>query len=116
MTAEPLPVVASGADVKGHVSTYVVVEGVYEQQDVRMRPPTPEPLYEGHVALILGDGTRVFLYPPQKPEARRSEQERERLEHRTVRATGLLFATIPGPGAAINAPCLADISSIEPVK
>ena len=116
MTDEPLPVVTSGEDVKPHVSTYVTVEGVYEQQDVRMRPPTPEPLYEGHVALVLSDGARVYLYPQQQPEARRSEEERERLEHRTVRATGLLFARNPGPGAAIDAPCLADISSIEPVK
>jgi hypothetical protein len=115
VTGEPVPIVASGDDVRQHVSTYVVVEGVYEQQDVRMRPPTPEPLYEGHVALILSDGARVYLYPQQKPEARRSEEERERLEHRTVHATGLLFATNPGPGAAIDAPCLADISSIEPV-
>ena len=116
MTGEPLPVVASGDDVKPNVSTYVVVEGVYEQQDVRMRPPTPEPLYEGHVALVLSDGARVYLYPQQQPEARRSAEERERLEHRKVRATGLLFAKNPGPGAAIAAPCLADISSIEPVK
>lgn len=115
MNDEPLPVVVSGDDVRRNVSTYVVVEGIYEQQDVRMRPPTPEPLYEGHVALTLNDGARVYLFPQQTPEARRSPEERERFDHRRVRATGLLFATNPGPGAVIDAPCLADISSIEPV-
>ena len=114
MTEAPLPVVTSGAEVKQHVSTYVIVEGVYEQQDVRMMRVAPEQLFEGHAAVILGDGTPVYLYPPQKPEARRSAAERERFEHRRVRATGLLYATIPGPGAAIQAPCLGDISTIEP--
>jgi hypothetical protein len=111
---EPLPVVTSGEEVRQNVSTYVVVEGVYEQQDVRMRPPTPEPLYEGHVALVLDDGTKVYLNKQQDPEARRSAEERERFEHRRVRVTGLLFATNPGPGTVIDAPLLADISAIEP--
>ena len=116
MSDAPPPVVASGADVKANVSTYVTVEGVYEQQDVRMRPPTPEPLYEGHVALVLSDGTKVFLYPQQKPEALRSEDERARFDHQRVRATGLLYAKNPGPGAVIDAPCLADVSTIEPAE
>lgn len=115
MSDEPVPVVASGDDVRQHVSTYVTVEGVYEQQDVRMRPPTPEPLYEGHVALVLDDGVKVYLELQQEPEARRSAEERERFEHQRVRATGLLFATNPGPGTVIDAPLLADISAIEPV-
>ena len=92
----------------------MTVEGVYEQQDVRMMPVDPAQLFEGHAAVVLSDGTPVYLYPPQKPEARRSATERERFEHRRVRVTGLLYASIPGPGAAIRAPCLADISTIEP--
>jgi len=112
---QPLPLVTSGDEVEQHVSTYVAVEGVYEQQDVRMRPVDPgEQRFEGHVALVLDDGTHVYLYPQQEPEARRSEEERGRFEHRRVRATGLLFATNPGPGTVIDAPCLADISLIEP--
>ena len=114
MNGASLPLVTSDAEVKQNVSTYVVVEGVYEQQDVRMMRVDPDQLFEGHVAVILGDGTPVYLYPPQKPEARRSEAERERFEHQRVRVTGLLYATIPGPGAAIRAPCIADISTIEP--
>jgi hypothetical protein len=114
VSGEALPVIASGDEVKQHVSTYVTVEGVYEQQDVRMMQVDPDQLFEGHAAVILGDGTPVYLYPPQKPEARRSAAERKRFEHRRVRATGLLYANIPGPGAAIRAPCLGDISTIEP--
>jgi hypothetical protein len=116
VTDDPLPVVSSGDDVKHHVSTYVSVEGVYEQQDVRMMRVDPEELFEGHAAIVLDDGTRVYLYPQQDPEARRSPEERERFEHRRVRVTGLLFATNPGPGAVIQAPLLADISSIEPAE
>jgi len=107
-------VVKSSADVEANLSTYVVVEGVYEQQDVRMRPPTPGALYEGHVALVLDDGTHVYLGLQQEPEGRRSVEERERFEHQRVRATGLLFATNPGPGTVIDAPLLSDISSVEP--
>ena len=113
MTDE-LPIVTSDDDVRANVSTYVVVEGVYEQQDVRMRPSPPEPLFEGHAALVLGDGVKVYLGQQQKPEGRRSAEERERFEHQRVRATGLLFATNPGPGTVIDAPLLADISAIEP--
>lgn len=112
--SEDLPVVTSTEEVRANVSEYVVVEGVYEQQDVRMRPSPPEPLYEGHVALVLDDGAKVYLGLQQEPEGRRSAEERERFEHQRVRVTGLLFATNPGPGTVINAPLLADISAVEP--
>ena len=105
--------VRTNADVEANLSAYVVVEGVYEQRDVRMRP-IGEPLYEGHVALELDDGTRVYLELQQEPAARRSAEERQRFEHRRVRATGLLFATNPGPGTVIDAPVLADVSAVEP--
>ncbi len=112
--SDELPLVTSGDEVRANLSTYVVVEGVYEQQDVRMRPPTPEPLYEGHAALVLGDGVKVYLGLQQEPEGLRSAEERERFENQRVRATGLLFATNPGPGTVIDAPLLADISAVEP--
>ena len=113
MTDE-FPIVTSGAEVRANLSAYVVVEGVYEQQDVRMRPSPPEPLYEGHAALVLDDGVKVYLGLQQEPEGRRSAEERERLENQRVRATGLLFAINPGPGTVIDAPLLADISAVEP--
>jgi hypothetical protein len=112
--SDELPIVISGDDVRANLSEYVVVEGVYEQQDVRMRPSPPEPLYEGHAALVLDDGVKVYLGLQQEPEALRSAEEREGFENRRVRATGLLFATNPGPGTVIDAPLLADISSVEP--
>ena len=48
--SEELPVVTSGDEVRANLSEYVVVEGVYQQQDVRMRRTPPVPLYEGHAA------------------------------------------------------------------
>lgn len=113
MQSDPAPVVASLADARSHASRYVAVEGVYEQRDVRMRRADPDELLAGHVALVLDDGGEVYLYSPDDDEALRSEEERERLEHRRVRAVGLLFATMAGDAASITAPCLVDISSIE---
>ena len=107
------PVVRSRADAKEHAREEVVVEGVYEQRDVRRIKAGPDEL-EGHVVLVLSDGAQVFLYAPDDDEALRSADERERLEHRKVRAAGLLLSRIPGPGAAVRAPCLIDVTSIEP--
>lgn len=112
--SDELPIVTSGDELRANLSEYVVVEGVYEQQDVRMRPSPTEPRYEGHAALVLDDGLKVYLGIQQEPEGRRSAEERERFEHQRVRATGLLFATNPGPGTVIDAPLLADISAVEP--
>jgi hypothetical protein len=109
-----LPVVKSRADVKEHARSEVVVEGVYEQHDVRRMKVDPDELLEGHVVLVLADGAKVFLYAPDDDEALRSADERERLEHRNVRAAGLLLSRIPGAGAAVRAPCLVDVTSIEP--
>ncbi len=61
MSGEALPVISSGDEVKQHVSTYVIVEGVYEQQDVRMMRADPDQLFEGHAAVVLGDETPVYL-------------------------------------------------------
>ena len=113
MDGDPLPVVTAQADVESNATRYVTVEGVYEQQDVRMMQVDPDELFEGHVAIVLSDGERVYLYPQQDAEAIRAADERERFEHRRVRASGLLLPTNPRDGAVITAPCLIEIKSID---
>jgi hypothetical protein len=113
MDGDALPVVSARADVETHATRYVTVEGVYEQQDVRMKQVDPAELFKGHAAIVLSDGERVYLYPQQDAEAIRPADERERLEHRRVRASGLLLPTNPREGAVITAPCLIDLRSID---
>lgn len=115
-SAQAGPIVASQDDVELHAGGTAVVEGTYEQQDVRMMQANPDTLYKGHVAVVLSDGVRVFLHPPQEDEAVRDADEIERFEHRTVRASGLLLDGNPGEGAVIDAPCLLDVETIELVE
>jgi hypothetical protein len=116
MAGDPPPVVTARADVESHATRYVTVEGVYEQQDVRMMQVDPAELFRGHAAIVLSDGERVYLYPQQDAEAIRPADERGRFEHRRVRASGLLLPTNPRDGAVITSPCLIDLKSIEPAE
>jgi hypothetical protein len=106
-------VVSSQDGVDAHAGDYATVQGVYEQQDVRMMQANPATLYAGHAAVVLADGVCVFLEAPGDEAAIRDEDEIARLEHRTVRATGLLLEGNPSDGAAIDAPCLVDLGSVE---
>jgi hypothetical protein len=115
VSGDDLPVVTSQEGVDAHGGDYATVEGVYEQQDVRMMQVNPPTLYAGHAAVVLDDGVCVFLEAPQEDAAIRGADEIARFEHRTVRASGLLLAGNPSEGAAIDAPCLTDVASIEPV-
>jgi len=111
-TNDPIPVVTTAADVERLAGQTVHVDGVYEQEDVRMMQVGP-PEHLGHVVLVLADDCRVFLYPPAQPEARRSAEEIERLEHQRVRALGVILPRIPQAGAVQQAPCLIELQSIE---
>jgi hypothetical protein len=106
------PVVRSHEEVDQHAGGEAVVEGLYEPQDVRVRP-VGEPEYRGHAAVVLADGTCVFLCAPSEGEALRPSDEIARFGGRTVRASGTLLAGNPDKGAAIDAPCLVQITSIE---
>ena len=108
-----MPVVHREGDAATYAGQTVYVEGVYEQEDVRMMQVNPPTLLLGHVAVVLDDGCRVFLYPPAQQEARRSKQEIRRFEHKRVRVLGVIYPTIPQEGAVQLAPCLVDIQSIE---
>jgi hypothetical protein len=106
-----LPVVKTGDDVAALAGKQVQVEGIYQQQDVRMRP-IGQPVYLGHVAVVLDDETPVFLYPPDAAEARRSADEIQRFDDKRVRVSGLLYPTIPSEDAMLQAPCLVEVGSV----
>jgi hypothetical protein len=107
-----IPIVETLADVTRLAGQTVYVEGVYEQEDVRMMQVNPPTSFVGHVVVVLQDGSRVFVYPPADAKARRSKQEIKRFEHRRVRALGVILARIPQEGAVQQAPCLIDVESI----
>jgi hypothetical protein len=110
-TSPDVQVVRSGGDVGALSGQQVQVEGIYRQQDVRMRPVGP-PAYVGHVAIVLDDDTRVFLYPLGSAEAVRSTDEIQRFDQQRVRASGLLSARMPSQNATIKAPCLLQVTSL----
>lgn len=114
MTQAATPVVKTQADVTTFAGQTVYVEGIYEQEDVRMMRVKPETLFAGHAVIVLEDGCRVFLYAPAQAQALRPKQEIRQFEHKNVRALGSILPTIPQAGAVPRAPCLVDIQSIEP--
>ncbi|MEQ8468392.1 histidine kinase [Coleofasciculus sp. E1-EBD-02] len=89
--------------------------GQYIQVDVR-RWPKPPPRYKGHVAVVLEDGTEVFLYPPWHSEAIRSTNEITRYNNRGVAVVGKIVPECPKspqPAASIVAPCMLTIDFID---
>jgi len=108
-----IPVVKTEIDVATYAGKTVYVEGIYQQEDVRMMQVNPKTLLLGHVVVVLDDSCKVFLYPPMQKEARRSKQEIRRFEHKKVKVLGVIYPTIPQEGAVQNAPCLVDIQSVK---
>ena len=89
--------------------------GTYEQVDVRFRKSDP-PVYAGHAAVRLSDGTRVMLEPSWSPTAIRPAAERERFSGQVVAVTGQLHARAPAPAqevAQLIGPCMSPIEAIR---
>ena len=100
------PVVESREAVDVHAGKTALVRGTYVEIDVRKRQIDP-PVYAGHAAVRLGDGTLVLLGPPGESIAIRSEKERGRLRDKEVIAEGILNAVCPSAGgASLQVPCL----------
>ncbi|MBL8473297.1 MAG: hypothetical protein KF778_04005 [Rhodocyclaceae bacterium] len=110
-----LPHIRCEQDAFTHAGQRAVVEGIYQQEDVRMMQVNPPVLHLGHAVLVLDDGCRVFLYPPASPAALRDAAEIRRCENRRTRASGVILPRIPQDDAVQQAPCLVDVESIEPV-
>jgi hypothetical protein len=91
------------------------VVGVYRQVDVR-QAAEGAPQYDGHAAVELDGGGRVFLEPTWSEEALRPAEEIERCDGRRVRASGVVHARAPEPPepvAAIIDPCLHPVEAVE---
>jgi len=100
--------VRTGADVPGRAGETVVVRGTYIELDVR-KAQTDPPLYKGHAALRLADGTLVLLLAPSEPDALRPQSEREELRGAEAVAEGMLHEVCPGEGARLELPCLSPL-------
>jgi len=97
----------------------VRVIGKYARVDVRRRQEPP-PVYRGHVALILAEGTaertKVFLHPTWHPEAIRPAAEIARYNNRLVVVVGKFVPESPqSPNFAAHPikPCMLTIDSID---
>lgn len=94
--------------------TLVRIVGKYKQVDVRyINVP---PIYEGHVKVVLDDGTGIFFYPPWHSKAIRTSEEIAQFENKRVVVVGKILPKIPPYphyAASIVAPCLVTIESLE---
>ncbi len=113
MMNKPIFVVKKNEDALHYAGETVFVEGVYQQQDVRMMQVNPTQLFKGHVAIELEDGSLVFLYAPAEDEAIRSKTEIETFENKKVRVKGVISPLIFQEGAVQQAPCLVNVVDIE---
>lgn len=107
----------TGADVRANDGQRAAVAGTYEQVDVRQRT-RGDPVYRGHAAVRLDDGTRVHLEPTWAQDAQRDDDEIERFEGRRVRAVGTVHEEPPDPPrpvAYVVAPCLCPVEQVEAV-
>ena len=114
--AKPSDVVFSSGGVDDHDGKRVSVRGLYSLFDARKHGPDEAPVYDGHVAIILEDGTRVVLEPINSPNAIRSEEEINRFAGRMVVATGVLTKEPPPdpdhPQDLVT-PCLSKVEEVR---
>lgn len=92
----------------------VQVLGTYREIDVRKRTEG-EPVYAGHAAIVLDDGTSVYLAAPWSPQAIRSEEERTRHNGQRVAAMGTVVAECPPDptgAASLTGPCMMLVAAV----
>jgi hypothetical protein len=109
--------VISMEDVRGASGQRAEVEGRYQQIDVRMRIKG-DPVYLGHAAVMLEDGTEVTLEPVWAEEAIRPRAEIERCEGHRVRVVGTVHEEAPDPpepAASLIGPCIRPVEAVEPL-
>jgi hypothetical protein len=102
-------------DIQTLSGSQVLLVGTYQQVDMRMRQKPP-PLYQGHVAVRLSDGTQVLLEPSWSKAAIRSPEERERYDGSRVEVTGVIHARSPAPhepAAHTTGPVLSPVEGIQ---
>jgi len=113
--AASLPAVASAADVGANDGAQVRLVGTYTELDARMKQ-APPPVYAGHVAIVLGDGSQVTLLPVWHKDALRPEDEIAQLRGQQVEVVGTVFKRAPADprgGASPIGPAIFDIKSLR---
>jgi hypothetical protein len=93
------------------------VEGRYAQIDVRMRVKG-DPVYRGHAAVMLDDGTEVTLEPVWAEQAIRPAEEISRCDGHRVRVTGTAHEQAPEPPeptASLVSPCISPVDAVAPL-
>ncbi|HBK66046.1 MAG TPA: hypothetical protein DD000_21805, partial [Cyanobacteria bacterium UBA11166] len=118
-----LPIILTKAEVNKYHRQKVIVIGKYTQKDVRYNPfNLSPPIYEGNVAVILPDGTGVYLYPTWHKKAIRPAKEIAMYENHLVAIVGIISKSIPDPPnsrypiAKLLSPCTLTIDAIELYK
>jgi hypothetical protein len=114
-TISELPTILVMADLEANAGEQARVIGYYTQIDVRMRAEPP-PVYNGNVAVVLEDGTKVLLYAIWDVEARRPAAEIAQYENQRVAVEGMVFPQCPDSPdhlANLRLPCLLMVDSIQ---
>jgi hypothetical protein len=109
------PLISQKKDIAVYDLQEARVVGRYIQIDVRMRQKAP-PCYNGHVAILLDDDTKVLLYPVWDAQARRNSQEIAQFEGQRVEVIGKLYACAPEDSEGnsnLRLPCLENITAIH---
>jgi len=108
------PQVTTQDDIRLHFGTVVMVVGSYAQLDMR-KAKTGDPVYSGHAAVALSDGTTVMLEQPWSDKAIRSSEEITRCEGKAVHVIGMIWPQ-PGPhpdgAATLQIPLVTDVQSV----
>ena len=106
---EAPPVVETATDLDAHVGKTALVRGTYVELDIRKAQAGP-PVYAGHAAVRLSDGTLVVLGTPGPA---RSQKERDELRDQAVVAEGFVNALCPSDGGAtLELPCLFPLLTV----
>ena len=108
------PTVTTQDDIPLHFGSVVTVVGRYTQLDMR-KAKTGDPVYNGHAALALSDGTTVMLEQPWSDKAIRSSEEITRCDGKNVHVIGMIWPH-PGPhpdgAATLRIPLVTDVQSV----
>lgn len=116
-----IPKIATKEGILAHQNELVYLKGIYIQNDVRMRRKNPDILHKGHVAILLEDKTKVYMYPPDQTVALRDVDEIKKFENSKVLLKCKILPYIPQStnqmqqASVISAPCIVELISIREI-
>lgn len=103
------------ADIKATSGQVAAVVGTYVEVDVRKRQSEP-PVYKGHAAVRLADGTMVFLSPAWSQDAIRPREEIDAYKDKQVAVLGVVVESCPpdpSGGASLIGPCVTMVMGVD---